>query len=86
MIVRFTKKAQKYYDDMTESYKKKIMDGIKGLIKEPPEGDIKPLLGYSDGRKRLRIGKYRIIFKNIKENLIEILLILDIGSRGDIYK
>ena len=62
------------------------MDGIKGLIKESPEGDIKPLLGYSDGRKRLRIGKYRIIFKNIKENLIEILLILDIGSRVDIYK
>ena len=86
MIVRFTKKAQKYYDDMTESYKEKIMNGIKGLTKESPEGDIKPLQGYSDGRKRLRIGKYRIIFKNMEENLIEILLILDIGARGDIYK
>ena len=86
MIVRFTKKAQKYYDNMTKSYQDKIMDGIRGLIKEPPEGDVKPLRGYTDGRKRLRIGKYRVIFKHIEENLIEILLILDIGSRGDIYK
>ena len=40
MIVRFTKKAQKYYDNMSKSYQDKIMDGIKGLTKKPPEGDI----------------------------------------------
>jgi len=33
---------------------------------------------------RLRIGKYRAIFK-IDKNIITIL-VLDIGSRGDIYK
>ncbi len=32
----------------------------------------------------LRIGKYRAIFK-IDKNIITIL-VLDIGSRGDIYK
>lgn len=31
------------------------MDGIKGLTKKPPEGDIKTLQGYADGTKRLRI-------------------------------
>ena len=34
MIVRFSKKAQKYYDDMPKSYQEKIMDGIKGLTKK----------------------------------------------------
>ena len=33
---------------------------------------------------KLRIGKYRAIFK-IDKNIITIL-VLDIGSRGDIYK
>ena len=86
MIVRFTKKAQKYYDDMPKEYQEKIMNGIKGLTKKPPEGDIKTLQGYADGTKRLRIGKYRVIYKYINDNIVEILLILDIGSRGDIYK
>lgn len=86
MIIRFTKKAQKYYDDMPKEYQKKVMDGIIGLTKKPPEGDIKTLQGYTDGTKRLRIGKYRVIYKHINDDVVEILLILDIGSRGDIYK
>lgn len=86
MIVRFTKKAQRYYDNMSKSYQEKIMEGIKGLTKKPPEGDIKNLSGRNDGSKRLRIGKYRVIFKYITDNIVEVLLILDIGSRGDIYK
>ena len=42
--------------------------------------------GYNDGRKRLRIGGWRIIFKYGEENEIEILFVIDIGNRGDIYK
>ena len=42
--------------------------------------------GYSDGRQRLRVGKYRIIFKYIGNKEIEVVYIIDIGSRGDIYK
>ena len=49
-------------------------------------GDIKPLQGYSDGRQRLRIGKYRIVFCYMVENNEKVLYIMDVGSRGDIYK
>ncbi len=42
--------------------------------------------GYSDGRLRLRIGKYRVIYKYGLEMQLEILYIIDVGSRGDIYK
>lgn len=56
------------------------------MIKEPPQGDIKRLQGYDDGRKRLRIGKYRIIYNYYEKGIIEILYIMDIDSRGDIYK
>ncbi len=42
--------------------------------------------GYRDGRYRLRVGKYRIIYKYVAEQEIEILVVMDVGSRGDIYK
>lgn len=59
---------------------------IKEAIENLPRGDVKMLKGYDDKRMRLRVGKYRIIYNYIKENEIEILYIIDIDSRGDIYK
>jgi mRNA interferase RelE/StbE len=44
------------------------------------------LKGYTDGRKRLRFGGTRIIFRYDDEGKLLILSILDIGNRGDIYK
>ncbi len=41
--------------------------------------------GYDDGRMRLRIGKYRVIYR-YESNALLVLFIIDIGSRGDIYK
>lgn len=64
----------------------RIHIAIKGLTKKPPEGDIKKLEGYDDDRKRLRVGGWRIIFKIDSNNEIEILFIIEIGNRGDVYK
>ena len=63
-----------------------IFFGSISLTLTPPEGDIKILQGYSDGRQRLRVGKYRVIFRFISDDQIEIVYIIDIGARGDIYK
>ncbi len=52
----------------------------------PPVGDIKPMQGYSDERKRLRVGSWRVIYKQISEDTVEIIYVIDIGNRGDIYK
>ncbi len=41
--------------------------------------------GYNDGRLRLRVGKYRVIYRYDVDNELKILYIIDIGSRGDIY-
>ena len=42
--------------------------------------------GYDDGRKRLRVGSWRIVYRIDSQNKVEILWIIDIGNRGDIYK
>lgn len=85
MLIKYSKKAAKYISGLDRPTKQRIKAGIEGLAENPPKGDIKALQGYSDGRKRLRIGKYRIIYNYLNEE-IEILYIMNIDSRGDIYK
>ena len=86
MEIRYSKAAQKAINAMDRPTKQRVRAGIFGLTQKPPQGDIKPLQGYHDGRHRLRIGKYRVIYKFGLDGKIEVLYIMDIGSRGDIYK
>ncbi len=86
MEIRYSKTAVKFINSLDKNNKQRIKTGIEKLTLTPPEGDIKQMQGYSDNRYRLRIGKYRIIYKYTEEQNIVILNILDIGSRGDIYK
>lgn len=86
MEIRYSKAAVKAINAMDKPTKTRIRAGILGLTQKPPQGDIKPMQGYHDGRQRLRVGKYRIIYKYSLEIALEILHIIDIGSRGDIYK
>lgn len=86
MVVRYTRDALKFLSKQDKKTVARIREAIIGLTKTPPQGDIKPMQGYSDGRKRLRVGQWRIIFQNTQDGQVEILLILDIGNRGDIYK
>lgn len=86
MRIEYSKRAVKYINKLDKPTKQRIKFGIEKLTLEPPEGDIKPLQGYADGRKRLRIGKYRIIYNYRSDGAIEVLYIMDIDSRGDIYK
>ena len=79
-------KGKKFIEAQDRVTKKRIKTGIEGLTFNPPKGDIKIIQGYNDNRQRLRIGKYRIIYKYVTDNTIEILHIMNIDSRGDIYK
>ena len=86
MKIEYAKKAAKYIESLDRPTKQRIKVGIEGLTENPPKGDIRTMQGYSDGRKRLRIGKYRIIYNYGQNGEIKILCIMDIDTRGDIYK
>lgn len=86
MKIEYAKSAVKYIESLDRPTKQRIKTGIEGLLENPPKGDIKTLQGYSDGRKRLRIGKYRIIYLCRQNGKIEILYIMNVDTRGDIYK
>ena len=86
MKITFSKRARKFFEAQDVLTRQRLMKGIDGLAQKPPVGDILIMQGYSDGRLRLRIGKYRIIYRYIQDGCIEILHIMDIDVRGDIYK
>ena len=78
MKIIYARQAASYIGRMDPNTKNRVMDAIRNI----PAGDIKPLRGYADGRQRLRVGKYRVVFKYAGESL----QVLAVGSRGDIYK
>ena len=86
MTIKYSKDAIKFLSKLDKKSIERIRTAIQGLTFSPPQGDIKLMQGYDDGRKRLRVGAWRIIYKYKEENEVEILLIIDIGNRGDIYK
>ena len=86
MELKISAKVRKKINGYDRPTRENLRKGVNGLMKTPPEGDIAPLQGYNDGRLRLRIGKYRIIYKYIMEGGEEILCITAVGSRGEIYK
>lgn len=86
MEIKYSKAALKFLARADKCTVTRIREAIKGLTYNPPEGDIKIMQGFSDNRQRLRVGKYRVIYKYGVDNEIEIVYIIDIGSRGDIYK
>jgi len=77
-----------FYSRASLKYLLKLEHGIRANIvtaidKLPDAGDIKKMRGRSiEDLYRLRIGKYRVLFLWTKDAV----KILDIDTRGDIYK
>lgn len=86
MEIRYAKTAQKALESYDRPTKQRIRAGILGLTEKPPRGDIRRVEGYSDGRCRLRIGGYRVIFRFDHDGQLEILQIINIDARGGVYK
>ena len=86
MEIRYSRDALKFLSKLDKRSIERIREAITGLTINPPQGDIKLMKGFSDGRKRLRVGGWRVIYRIDSENKVEILFIIDIGNRGDIYK
>ena len=86
MIIKYSRDSLKFLSKLDKQSIARIRAAVHGLTLTPPKGDIKTMRGYSDNRKRLRVGSWRVIYRYGVEDEIEILFIIDIGSRGDIYK
>ena len=86
MVIRYSKASLKFLSKLDKKSVERIKTAISGLTLDPPVGDIKAMQGSNDERKRLRVGSWRIIYKYGAENELDVLFVLEIGNRGDIYK
>ena len=77
--INLTKKAEKFIKKQDKDTQKRILRAIIEL----PEGDVKKLKGM-DEVYRLRVGDFRVIFEKNDNELI--IIVIDIGNRGQIYK
>lgn len=76
----YSKTSIKYLQKLDRSAARKIIEAIEKL---PFEGDVIKLRGKKiKNIFRLRIGKYRVIYHLEKE----IIKIIKIDTRGDVYK
>jgi len=80
MNIFFSKTSLKYLTKLEKQVRANIIKAIEGL---PDKGDIRMMKGQSiQNIYRLRIGKYRVLYV-WEEDTVKIL---DIDTRGDIYK
>jgi mRNA interferase RelE/StbE len=80
MTVTLSPKAAKQLAKLHDPLKSRMIAALDKLEEEPPQGDIKRIVGRE--ASRLRVGAYRVLFGYRHGNII----ITDIGPRGQIYK
>jgi len=81
MKVEFSNISKKFLKKCQKEDSKRIFEKIENLIINPlPSESIK--LGGKENSFRIRVGKYRIIYRILKETI----LITEIGRRQNIYK
>ena len=76
--IYISKQAKKSLDSMPQNRQLQIKDAIKSL----PSGDVKNLKGKREPYKRLRVGGYRVVFKEQDGDIY----ISRIEPRGGVYK
>ena len=76
-MIEWTELAKKKLKKLDPVVRKRILSSVSNL----PHGDIKALSGPLKGYFRLRVGKWRVIFKKFGKNFI----IVDIRHRESAY-
>ena len=80
MSVFYSKTSLKHLSKLAKDVRENIVSAIAGL---PERGDVQKMRGQTlKNVFRLRVGRYRILY--IRET--DVIRILDIDTRGDIYK
>lgn len=77
--INIKRKAQRFINKQERKQQVRLYKAIYNL----PAGDVQKMKSYED-IYRLRVGKYRIIFEWIENQLI--IDVVDADSRGDVYK
>ncbi len=76
--------AARYLDSLERTLRDEIYDSLMELADDPTPTDSIPMRGKGNGLRRLRIGKYRAIYRIVSERVT--VLIVRIGPREMVYR
>lgn len=62
----------------------KLTDKLDELVGGREGLDVKMMLGFTPPRYRLRVGDYRVVFEEYRNEII--IIVIGIGHRKEIYK
>ena len=80
--IELAARAQRDIRRLDPPVRRRVAEAIKGLIADPPEGDIKRLTGSDE--LRLRVGDWRVRFT--RDNDQQLVTILRVLPRGRAYR
>lgn len=80
--LKIKKSAKKSLARITKPDRLRLIQAIDQLLENPLSG--KPLQGSLEGLRRLRVGKYRIVYDLMQHRLV--ILVVRIGHRKDVYR
>ena len=80
--VRIKASAAKALQKIDAADRSRLVEAIDRLAHEPSAGSA--LKGEFGGLRRLRVGRYRIIYETIHEELS--VLVVRVGERGKVYR
>lgn len=82
--IRFLKHAEKELRGIPRADQKRVLRQIEALAVVPRPSGSKELRGELEGKTRIRIGTYRVVYE-IQENAF-VVVILRIAHRRDVYR
>lgn len=88
MEILYSKQAQKFLFKQNKKTADRIRQGIEELADQNIIKDIRPMEGRhkKEGDMRLHIGTFRVIYNYGVNGELQVLLVLKIDNRGDVYK
>jgi mRNA interferase RelE/StbE len=80
--IRFTPLALRQFTKLDAGWRLKIEQKLRAYVRDPASvsGSVKRLVG--DGRLRMRIGDYRVVFKDDGT----VLMVEKVGHRSEVYR
>ena len=82
--VQWSKQVQSFVASLAPEPKRKLRAGIRGLASDA--GDIKPLVDELTGYQRLRVGDFRIIYRDAFERGMPVRKCLFAERRNVVYE
>jgi len=76
--------AQRSLKKLDNSISQRIIESIEGLVEDPIPHDSKRIIGIRENVFRIRVGKFRVLYRVNYEDFC--IVVIDVDTRERVYK